>query len=76
MAKKTDEPQTPGRKPRAGEATSMVGIRLTDSERGDYERAAKATKVPGKDGKPRSMTLAEWIRYACAALLNLKKGKS
>lgn len=63
MTKKKDEPKQAGRKPRAGEPTSMVGIRVTSSEREEYEAAAAA----------RSMSLAEWIRAACAAFLKRTK---
>lgn len=59
MTKPKDEPQTPGRKPRAGEAATNVSVRLVESEKKTYEAEAKRS----------GMTLGQWIRAACEAFL-------
>lgn len=58
-----------GRSARAGEPSSLVSVRLTDSERSRYQAAADAA----------GQTLSEWIRAACEARLTAtappKKGR-
>ncbi len=61
---KTKERDKGGRPSRAGEATSMVGIRLTTAEREAYQAAADRDEL----------SLAEWIRAACQDRLRRKKG--
>jgi hypothetical protein len=48
-----------GRPPRAGGPASMVSVRLTPAERESYAAAAASE----------SLTLAEWMRVACAEWL-------
>lgn len=60
---KDDEPRGVGRPARGKEPASTLSLRLNAKERADYEAAAKKT----------DMSLAEWIRAACAAFL--KKAK-
>lgn len=61
MPKKTDEkePKAVGRPPSRGEASKMVGVRLTESER----------EACAADAKTRGVPLSEWIRRACRAFL-------
>jgi hypothetical protein len=61
MAKKKRDPR--GRKARAGEASSNVTVRLASSEREAYQAAADAAGI----------TLAGWIRQACAAHVGPRK---
>lgn len=63
--KQKEEARAAGRPARAGEPSKMVGVRLTDTERDEYEAAAKT----------KSMSLAEWIRAACSAFLK-RRSKS
>ncbi len=76
-ASNTLEDMSPtGRPPRGEKPASTVSVRFTDDEREQYRRAAAATTIEGKDGERRPMTLAEWIRAACAAYLGAKSGGS
>lgn len=63
MASKPKNPETRGRKARGGIAGTPVTVRLTPDEREQFEAAAEE----------RSMSLAEWIRAACAAFLKRRK---
>ena len=72
MAKTKDkapkEPAPMGRPPRAGEASSVVAIRFTASERAAFEAAANDLMIESASGE-RPMSFSEWVRAACAEKL-------